>query len=91
MINKNGMVDIVSKDTGMTKKVVSKVLDSLFKNIIKSVADDEVINFVNFGKFLAKHRDEYSGTNPQTGEVITVAAHSVPQFRASDNFKNAIK
>lgn len=91
MINKNGMVDLIQKDTGLTKKVIGTVLDSLFDNIIKSVSEDEVVNFVNFGKFLAKHRDSYSGTNPQTGEVITIEAHSVPQFKASDNFKNSIR
>lgn len=91
MINKNGIIDLINKDTGITKKNIGPVLDSLFDNIIKSVAEDEVVNFVGFGKFMAKHRDAYSGTNPQTGEVITIEAHSVPQFKASEIFKNAIR
>ena len=91
MVNKNGMVDLISKDTGITKKNISLILDSLFDNIIKSVAADEVINFVNFGKFMAKHRDAYTGTNPQTGETIIIEAHSVPQFKASEQFKSAIR
>jgi DNA-binding protein HU-beta len=91
MINKNGIIDLINKDTGITKKTTGIILDSLFDNIIKAVAADETVNFVNFGKFMAKHRDAYSGTNPQTGETIVVEAHSVPQFKASETFKNAIR
>ena len=91
MINKNGIIDLINKDTGITKKTIAPVLDSLFDNIVKLVADDEVVSFVGFGKFSAKHRDAYSGTNPATGETMTIEAHTVPQFKASDNFKNAVR
>lgn len=91
MINKYTMIDLINKDTGITKKTIAPVLDSLFDNIVKLVSEDEVVSFVNFGKFSARHRDACSGTNPQTGETITIEAHSVPQFKASDTFRNAIR
>ncbi len=91
MINKNAMTDLIKNDTGISKCVITPVLDSLFDNIVKAVANDEVVNFVNFGKFSARHRDACAGTNPQTGETITIEAHTVPQFKASDTFRNAVR
>ena len=91
MINRNIMMDLIKSDTGIPKSTIAPVLDSLFENIVKAVADDEVVSVVNFGKFSARHRDACAGTNPQTGETITIAAHTVPQFKASEAFKNAVR
>lgn len=91
MINKNAMMDLIKDDTGIPKSTISPVLDSLFDNIVKCVAKDEVVSFVNFGKFSARHRDACAGTNPQTGETITIEAHTVPRFNASDAFRNAVR
>jgi DNA-binding protein HU-beta len=51
------------------------------------------VTLVGFGTFEAKARAERAGRNPQTGQAITIAAATIPAFKAGKtlNLKRAVK
>ena len=50
----------------------------------------ESVALIGFGSFEVKARVERSGRNPQTGEVITIAAAKVPSFKAGKSLREAV-
>jgi DNA-binding protein HU-beta len=46
---------------------------------------------VGFGTFGVSKRKARKGRNPQTGEVIKIAAKKVPVFKAGKGLKAAVK
>ena len=53
--------------------------------------DGKRVDISGFGKFEVKERAARKGINPQTKEVIEIAAAKVPGFKASKSLKDSIK
>ena len=54
MIQMVKLLQVVSKDTGIPKEEVRKILDSSFKHIEKFTSYGEEVSITGFGKFKAK-------------------------------------
>ena len=65
-------------------------MDGLTKTIEATLKVGDSIALVDFGTFEVKERAERSGRNPQTGEVITIAASKTPAFRAGKSLTDAV-
>ncbi|HGJ5865856.1 HU family DNA-binding protein, partial [Arsenophonus nasoniae] len=48
------------------------------------------VQLVGFGSFQVKQRAAKEGRNPQTGEVIQIAAANLPSFKAGKTLKEAV-
>ena len=90
-MNKSELVDSVSKKTGVSKTVVTQVLDGIVDGITDSLKDSEQVILVGFGTFLAKERAARQGRNPRTGETIEIEACRVPAFKPGKALKDALK
>ena len=83
-------VKLVAREAQVTNVVAKKVLDSsmnLLKDVVVS-GDEVVLNGV--GKFSKKLRSERMGTNPMTGEKVTIPASNVVTFKTSKEFKEQL-
>ena len=89
-MNKNELVDRLSKDTGLTKADCWRVLDACMKNIKRSVKKGEDVKLVGFGTFTKIKRQERAGVNPQTGQPIQIPSTWVPKFRPGAEFKASL-
>ena len=58
--------------------------------IVKAVAKGDTVTLVGFGTFKAAERAAREGKNPKTGEVLQIAATTVPKFTAGASFKAAV-
>ena len=67
-----------------------RALDGLTKTIEATLKAGDSIALIGFGTFEVKERAERAGRNPQTGEVITIAASKAPTFKAGKNLKDAV-
>ena len=65
-------------------------MDGLLKAIETALKAGDSVALIGFGAFEVKARAERSGRNPQTGEVITIAASKVPSFKAGKSLKDAV-
>lgn len=83
-MNKKEFIKEVSDDCGLPQKDISTALTSILAVIKEAVRRGDEVTFFEFGKFYKKFFEERKGRNPQTGEEITIPAHSVFAFRASE-------
>ena len=89
-MNKEELVQSVSKKTGASQKQVAEVLAATLESIEASVADGSKVTLVGFGTFEPRERAERTGRNPQTGAEIKIPAKKVPAFTAGKKFKDLV-
>jgi DNA-binding protein HU-beta len=89
-MNKEELVQEISKKAKVTQKEAAEVLGSLVETIQKTVSKGQKVTLVGFGTFSSKHRAARNGRNPQTGKAIKIAAKNVPAFSAGKAFKSML-
>lgn len=81
----------MAEETGFTKKDLNTTLDALVKVITESIVAGDEVRLNGIGTFTAKEVPARECRNPQSGEVIQVAAHKTPKFKAAKALKDAVK
>ena len=90
-MNKEELVQEISKKAKVTQKDAAEVLNAIMSTVEKTVAKGKKVTLVGFGTFEARKRKARTGRNPQTGAAIKIAAKTVPAFSAGKKFKDAVK
>lgn len=88
---KKELISLVAQKTGITKKDVTLVIDTMLDSVIDSVVTGEDVKLVGFGTFTTVERAAREGRNPQTGESITIEARKAPKFKPSKALRDAVK
>lgn len=89
-MGKKELVAAVAEKTGLTKKDAKAAVEAFVATVTETVANGEKISLVGFGTFAPKERAARNGRNPRTGEALTIAAKTVPTFKAGNSFKNSV-
>jgi len=89
-MNKEELVQEITKKAKVTQKDAAEVLNSLVATIQKTVSKGEKVTLVGFGTFESRKRAARTGRNPQTGKEIKIAAKTVPAFSAGKKFKEMV-
>lgn len=89
-MNKGDLVAFVANKTGMTKKDVTTVLDTIVDAVVGSVKTGKPVTLTNFGTFVSVRRKESMKRNPKTGAPVKVKAKNVPRFRPGKNFREVV-
>jgi len=94
---KADLVNQLSRETGVERKVVQGILESFMDNVKLSLEKGENVYLRGFGTFslkqkaskkarnIVKHDDGYITT------TITIPAHIVPSFKPAKQFTNRVK
>ena len=90
-MNKEELVQEISKKAKVTQKDAGEVLNALVETIQKTVAKGKKVTLVGFGTWEARKRAARIGRNPQTGKELKIAAKTVPAFSAGKKFKELVK
>lgn len=90
-MNKTELVAALAEKAEVSKKDAEKVLNAFVETVQEAVKADDKVQLVGFGTFECKARAAREGKNPQTGEVIKIAACKVPAFKAGKAFKDMLK
>jgi DNA-binding protein HU-beta len=72
-------------------KASREVVDAVISAITYSLAREEKVTLVGFGTFQVMERKARRGVNPQTREIITIAAKNVPKFKPGKGLKEKVK
>lgn len=92
MMNKNALIDSIVEQTGVHRKTVEQVLDTLLDTIVKNMQNGQAVNLTGFGKFSPRTRSARLGVDPQNpSQKIQVPAVVVPKFKAGKALKDALK
>ena len=89
-MNKEELVQEVSKKSKTTQKDAAEVLNAIMSTIEKTVAKGKKVTLVGFGTFEPRKRAARNGRNPQTGKEIKIPAKTVPVFSAGKKFKEVV-
>jgi DNA-binding protein HU-beta len=89
-MNKSELIAAIAEHANLTKADAGRAFDGLIKTIEATLKAGDSVALIGFGTFDVKERAERVGRNPQTGEVITIAASKVPSFKAGKSLKDAV-
>jgi DNA-binding protein HU-beta len=90
-VTRDALVDAVAKKAGVSKKTATDVVNATLDVIVDSVADGKKVSFLGWGSFKPRDKPERMARNPKSGEMIKVAAKTVPVFTFGSKFKEAVK
>ena len=90
-MNKQELIDIVSKKTGIKKDGIGTILEMVLNAIIDELVKGGEVNFTGFGLFYAKTRTARMGVHPRTQEKMQIPETRTPKFRPGKDLKGAVK
>ncbi len=89
-MNKQELINEISKKTGLTKKDSTAALDAFIEAVKASLKKGSDVRLVGFGTFTVRKRKAKKGRNPRTGEEIKIPAKKVPAFRPASELKKLV-
>ena len=89
-MNKAELIAAIAEAADLTKKDAEKALKAFTDVVAEELKKGEKVQVVGFGTFEVSERAEREGRNPQSGEVMKIAASKAPKFKAGKALKDAI-
>ena len=89
-MTKAELINAVADRTGLSKKDSEKAVGAVMDVITEALVEGDKVAFVGFGNFETKTRNERQGVNPVTKQPMTIAAATVPAFKAGKALKDAV-
>jgi DNA-binding protein HU-beta len=89
-LTKSQLFNVLSEKTGMSKKDVTTLVDTLTSVAYSEVKKNGEFTVPGLGKLVKKHRAARDGRNPATGATIRIPAKTVVKFRVAKACKDAI-
>ena len=89
-MNKNELITAMAAKAGMSKKDTEKVLKAFEEVVVEELVKGGKVQLVGFGTFDVAERAAREGRNPQTGEVMPIAASRAPRFKVGKPLKDAV-
>ena len=89
-MNKTELIAAVAENAELSKKDAEKALKAFVDIVGEELKKGEKVQMVGFGTFELSERPERAGRNPQTGEVMQIAASKTPKFKAGKALKDLV-
>jgi DNA-binding protein HU-beta len=89
-MNKQDLIARIVKDTGVSKRVASKMVATTLATIAKSLKKGDAVTLVGFGTFKTAVRKARKGRNPLTGGTIKIPRRKAVRFSAGKALKTEL-
>ena len=89
-MNKAELIAAVAEKADLSKKDAEKAVKALTDVISEELVKGEKVQLVGFGTFEVSKRAAREGRNPQSGEVMKIAASKAPKFKAGKALKDML-
>ncbi len=89
-MNKTELVAAMAEQSGLSRKDAEKALKAFTDVVTDELKKDGKVQLVGFGTFEVSQRAAREGRNPQTGEVMPIAASKAPKFKAGKALKDML-
>lgn len=89
-MNKAELVTAIADQAGLSKKDAEKALKAFTDVVASELKNGGKVQLVGFGTFEVAERAAREGRNPQTGEVMPIAASKAPKFKAGKALKDIV-
>jgi len=81
MIKSELIIKIAEQNPHLYHRDVERIVNTIFDEIIGSLASGNRVELRGFGAFSVKKRDGRQGRNPRSGEIVEVSEKRVPFFK----------
>lgn len=89
-MNKTELVAAIAENAAISKKDAEKAVKAFTEAVTAELKKGGKVQLVGFGTFEVSKRAAREGRNPQTGEVMPIAASKAPKFKAGKALKDLI-
>ena len=89
-MNKLDLIEVLKKETGLTKIEAKKVVALFFDEMAKALTSGDRVEIRGFCSFYVKHYKAYTGRNPKTGEQIKTKSKKLPFFKCGQELKERV-
>lgn len=90
MLSKKEFVNMISHQTGKTKKEILESVDMVLNGIKDAYKYYDGVKFVGFGTFGVKKTKTRFGTDPNTLERIKISSNKLPRFIPGKELKDIL-
>lgn len=89
-MNKSYLVELLAKTENLKLKTAEDIVNTVFKEMEKSLIRGRRIEIRGLGSFKIKQYDSYNGRNPKTGDIIKVEGKKLPFFKVGRELKDRV-
>ena len=89
-MNKSELIKTLAEENAISADEATVVVNTFFDSIRQALLQDRRVEIRGLGSFKIKQYQGYSGRNPKTGEIVSVAPKKLPFFRAGKELKEFI-
>jgi DNA-binding protein HU-beta len=90
-MTKAEIVSEIASKTGIDKREVLMVVESLMDTIKTTMTNGEEVFLRGFGNFIIKRRAEKTASNISKNTTMIVPAHNIPAFKPAKEFLEKVK
>ncbi|MBR3596871.1 MAG: integration host factor subunit beta [Clostridia bacterium] len=90
-MTKAEIVSEIASKTGIDKREVLMVVESLMDTIKTTMTNGEEVFLRGFGSFIIKRRAEKTARNISKNTTMIVPAHNIPAFKPAKEFQEKVK
>lgn len=90
-MRKADLISEISEKTGIPKVDVMVTLETMFKEIKRSLVAGENIYIRGFGSFITKKRAAKIGRNIKKNIAVEIPEHYIPAFKPAKEFVQEVK
>lgn len=90
MIKSELILKIAEQNPHLYHRDVERIINTIFDEIVDSLAAGNRVELRGFGAFSVKKRDARKGRNPRTGQIVNVAEKHVPFFKTGKELHNRL-
>jgi DNA-binding protein HU-beta len=90
-MRKQALIRRIADQTGIDPVISQEVVESFFEVVKTSLTQGEPIYIRKFGSFILKRRAEKTARNISQNTAVVVAAHVVPAFKPSIEFRDQVR
>ena len=89
-MNKTELTAAKAEQVGISRKDAEKALKAFTDVVSEELKKGGKVQLVGFGTFEVSERAAREGRNPQTNEVMQIAASRAPKFKAGKALKDMV-
>jgi integration host factor subunit beta len=89
-MNKLDLIEVLKKETGITKIEARKVVALFFDEMSKALANGDRVEIRGLCSFYVKQYEAYAGRNPKTGEPTQVESKKLPFFKCGQELRERV-
>ena len=90
-MTKADIVKEISKETGIEKVTVQKIVEAFMETVKDSLVNGENVYLRGFGSIIVKKRAEKTARNISKNTTMIIPEHNIPFFKPSKEFLAKVK